>query len=183
MEAVISNLLSAFENGRVSRRQLVRSLAVAVGGAAVLGGAETAEAATKGTGSAGAFKTASLDHISYQVSDYGRSRDFYADLMGWEVADDDGERQALMHIGDAGSIIVRNAFQPISIPSRGGKPVTSLIDHISWTIEDWDPDHVREELESRGLEPRRDQNGGPTYDSFHVKDPDGWDLQISNESA
>lgn len=37
-------------------------------------------------------------------------------------------------------------------------------------------DAVREELESRGLNPRRDQAGG---DSYHVLDPDGWDLQIA----
>ena len=37
-----------------------------------------------------------------------------------------------------------------------------------------------EELESRGLTPRMDTNGGPNYVSFHVQDPDGFDLQIGN---
>ncbi len=39
---------------------------------------------------------------------------------------------------------------------------------------------MREELEGRGLNPRRDQ-GTPemNYDSYHILDPDGWDLQIS----
>ena len=35
------------------------------------------------------------------------------------------------------------------------------------------------QVESRGLKPRMDTNGGPNYVSFHVQDPDGFDLQIS----
>ena len=37
------------------------------------------------------------------------------------------------------------------------------------------------ELKRRGLEPRLDTGGGAGYASFHVKDPDGWDLQISGD--
>ena len=127
------------------------------------------------------FKTASLDHISYSVSDYGRSRDFYTDLMGWVVKDDDGKQQARMSIGDVGDIIIRNARNPVSLPGRRGQPpITGVIDHIAWHLETFDTDFVRGELERRGLDPRRDQ-GTPEmhYDSYHIKDPDGWDLQIS----
>ncbi len=128
------------------------------------------------------FETASLDHISYAVADYGRSRDFYADLMGWEVRDDNGSTQATLRIGNAGDIIIRNSRQQASpAPSRpGGAPLTGVINHIAWRIENFDTDAVREQLERRGLNPRRDP--GPDdmdYDSYHVLDPDGWDLQIS----
>jgi hypothetical protein len=51
-----------------------------------------------------------------------------------------------------------------------------LIDHIAYTIEAWDKDAVEAELERRGLSPRPD-----TENSFHVKDPDGYDLQISGK--
>ena len=62
-----------------------------------------------------------------------------------------------------------------------------MIDHISWGIEPWDTEVVRSELLKRGLTPREDTgNGGPIatskFKSFHVKDPDGWDLQISNQT-
>jgi hypothetical protein len=40
---------------------------------------------------------------------------------------------------------------------------------------------VKAELERRGLAPRLDTGGGDGYASFHVKDPDGWDLQISGD--
>ena len=44
------------------------------------------------------------------------------------------------------------------------------------TIETWDKDKVKAELDRRGLNPRVD-----TEDSFHVKDLDGFDLQISGK--
>jgi hypothetical protein len=40
---------------------------------------------------------------------------------------------------------------------------------------------VKAELEKRGLAPRPDMVG-ENFKSFHVTDPDGWDLQISNQT-
>ncbi len=58
---------------------------------------------------------------------------------------------------------------------------TGLINHISFGIDRWDKDSVKAELTGRGLSPRDDfQDGG--FESYHVKDPDGWDLQISNQT-
>jgi hypothetical protein len=62
----------------------------------------------------------------------------------------------------------------------GGKQapqVPPLVNHIAYTIENWDKKQVEEELTRRGLKPRPD-----TDDSFHVKDPDGYDLQISGKN-
>jgi len=182
MERTIDRLIEGFERGAMNRRQLVQALAVVATGAHAFRGAAPARASTLVAASPRpTFRTAALDHVSYSVSDYGRSRDFYADLMGWEVVDDDGERQATLAIGDVGQIIIRNARRPVNIPAQGNRPAqTSMIDHIAWSIDPFDTDAVREDLESRGLNPRRDQ-GGPEmdYDSYHILDPDGWDLQIS----
>ena len=57
---------------------------------------------------------------------------------------------------------------------------TGVIDHISWGIEPWQTAKVKAELEKRGLDPKPDVNG--KFESFHVHDPDGWDLQISNQT-
>ncbi len=181
MESTIAKLLQEFEQGRMSRRQLIRSLAIAATGAHALRSVSPAQAAMPAT-QAAPFHTVSLDHISYAVADYGRSRDFYADLMGWEVQSDNGESQATLRIGGVGEIIVRNNRRPMNQPSNepGRQPVTGVINHIAWRIDDFDTDAVREELEARDLNPRRDQGGpDPGYDSYHVLDPDGWDLQIS----
>jgi hypothetical protein len=42
---------------------------------------------------------------------------------------------------------------------------------------------VKAELERRKLKARLDTNGGPNYVSFHVQDPDGFDLQISGTAG
>ena len=44
---------------------------------------------------------------------------------------------------------------------------------MAYTIADWDAARVEEILKARGLTPRKD-----TENSFHVIDPDGYDLQI-----
>jgi catechol 2,3-dioxygenase-like lactoylglutathione lyase family enzyme len=169
MEQIIAGLLKDFEAGKLTRRQLIQGMAVAA--AAVWGpGRAAADAAAKG------FTTMSLDHISYQVADYKRTRDFYADLMGMTVSDDNGRSQCFLHFDDA-LLIARNKFQrPGAQADPDPKP---LVDHIAYRIDNWDTDTVKKELESRGLTPRLDTNGGPNYVSFHVKDPDGFDLQIS----
>jgi catechol 2,3-dioxygenase-like lactoylglutathione lyase family enzyme len=170
METIIARLLQDFENGKISRRQLIRSLAVASAAASALSSPAAAAAEAQG------FKTIALDHISYQVTDYKRSRDFYADLMGMTVTGDNGNTQATLRFGDA-SVIVRNRRQPAPADAA----VKSVVDHIAFKIDNWDTDRVKAELERRGLAPRLDTGGGNGYASFHVKDPDGWDLQISGD--
>ncbi len=163
MENVIAKLLRDFENGHMSRRQLIQSLALA---------ATAASTASGSAAQASGFKAVSVDHISYQVTDYAKARDFYAEVLGMTVAGDNGESQAQLQFGDS-LLIARNR--------RGGDDSGSLVDHMSYKIEDWDTDRVRGELERRGLEPRLDRGPGGTYASFHVADPDGYDVQISGD--
>jgi len=160
MEQVIGKLLDDFEKGRMNRRQLIRSLTVAASAAAA--GAELV--AAEGAG----FKTVTVNHISYRVHDYTKTRDFYADLMGMKVLQDNGH-QCNMAFNDGKSFLLpRNG--------REGDTNLPLVDHIAYTIENWDMNRVEPELNRRDLKPRKD-----TENSFHVKDPDGFDLQISGE--
>ena len=191
MESVITGLLQEFENGRLTRRQLIQSLALAAAAAAP-GGTLLAQGAQKASTipapkDAAPWKTVWLDHISYAVSDYRRSAAFYRDLMGWEIKNDEGQRQATLKIGDVGEIIIRNNRQAATEGTAGNgggqprPPVTGVINHISWGVSPWDTDKVKAELERRGLNPRPDMVG-TDFKSFHVLDPDGWDLQISNQT-
>lgn len=180
MEGLINKLLEDFERGNMTRRQLVQSMALAVvagpGIAAVTPGTLQA-AATPST--AAPWQTVHLDHISYQVTDHVRSSAWYADLMGWTVKNQ-RDNQTTLAIGDVGEIIIRNRRNPPP-PAGSGTQVTGLINHISFGIDRWDKDSVKAELTGRGLSPRDDfQDGG--FESYHVKDPDGWDLQISNQT-
>jgi catechol 2,3-dioxygenase-like lactoylglutathione lyase family enzyme len=186
MEGMIATLVKDFEDGRMDRRQLIHSLAIL----AMAGPAAAAEQAPAPAATA-PWKTVRLDHISYAVSDYKRSAEFYASLMGWDVASDNGKTQATLKIGDIGEIIIRNARRPegastpAAAPAAGGggerPPLSGVINHISWGVSPWDTDGVKAELEKRGLKPRPDMVG-TDFKSWHVFDPDGWDLQISNQT-
>ncbi len=157
MEHIIAKLVEDFEHGKMNRRQLIQSLAVA---ASATGGAASIQAAG-GNG----FKAVTINHISYQAADYARAHDFYAGLLGMKVSKDTG-KQCNLAFGDS-YMIPRNA--------RSGGP-TPRVDHIAYTIDVWDKDAVEAELKRRGLDPRPD-----TENSFHIKDPDGFDVQISGK--
>jgi catechol 2,3-dioxygenase-like lactoylglutathione lyase family enzyme len=196
MEQLIEGLLNDFERGRMTRRQLIQSLALAAAAAAP--GSALAQGAKASTipppKDPAPWKTVWLDHISYAVSDYRRSAAFYRDLMGWQIKNDEGQRQATLAIGDIGEIIIRNNRQPAAESGANGggagaqrgqggqprPPLTGVINHISWGVSPWDTEKVKAELERRGLNPRPDMVGD-NFKSFHVLHPDGWDLQISNQ--
>ncbi len=164
MESIVSGLLSEFENGRVSRRDLVKKLTMAAAVSAAvptLGGAVAKAAAP-----AAPFKAISVNHISYNVADYAKSRDFYSELLGMTVSKDNG-KQALLSFGDS-ILVVRNARTP---EAKG------TIDHMAYAIANWDEAKVKAELERRGHTPRKDNN------SWHIKDPDGFDIQIEADDA
>jgi len=158
MEQLIAKLVKEFEQGRMSRRQLIQSLTVAA--SATAAGAPASASEDKG------FQAVTVNHISYQVADYAKTRDFYAALLGMKVSHDDG-KQCYLSFGDT-FLLPRNARQGVTAPR---------VDHIAYTIETWDKNAVEAELKRRGLTPRPD-----TEDSFHVKDPDGFDLQISGKN-
>jgi catechol 2,3-dioxygenase-like lactoylglutathione lyase family enzyme len=159
MEKIVDQLLGQFEHGRISRRQLVQTLALGMAAAAAPLRAGAAAA------SRGGFKAVAVNHISFEVADYARTRDFYADLLGMQVSGDDGE-QCYLKFGADSFLIARNAREPASAP---------LVDHLCYTIADWDKVAVEAELRRRGLDPEPD-----TDESFHVRDPDGYRLQISS---
>lgn len=157
MERLIAKLLRNFEQGKMTRRQLIQSLALAATAASAITAAPAAAPDGKG------FKAIAVNHISYQVGDYGKIRDFYADLLGMKVSKDNG-KQCFLSFGDT-----------FIIPRK--RPAgTSRIDHLAYTIENWDRHAVEAELKRRGLQPKPD-----TENSFHVKDPEGFDLQISGK--
>jgi len=164
MEGAIAKLLEDYEQGRMTRRQLIKGLSCL---AAVSGSAGSVLSGVRGSVSAAGSKkmrAVTVNHISYQVNDYTKTRDFYANLLGMRVVGDTGS-QCFLVLGDSNTFVIpRNARQGSTSPR---------IDHIAYTIEDWDKNAVKAELERRGLKPEAD-----TDNSFHVQDPNGFDLQI-----
>ena len=161
MEHIISRLLQEYERGKVTRRQLIQVLAS--GAAAAAAGASTAEAAPA---------TATyINHVSMQVADYRKTRDFYAGLFGMKVEGDNGKTECTLAFGQ-NTIIARNA---------AGRPGGKMgVDHIAYTLANWDTDPkikaaMDAELKKRGLMIR------VTNNSFHVQDPDGLEVQMGGK--
>ena len=133
---------------------------------------EVATAPIKPPFAATGWKTVALEHISFQVPDYRKEAAFYIALMGWKLRSDDG-KQAILDIGDWGSAIFK-AAPP--------EQTSVLVDGFGFAIEPWHAKTVEAELRKRDLSPVAD-NRGKGYESFHVKDPDGFDLQIGNSNG
>lgn len=196
----------------LSRRALLRALGVAAIGAPIasalgqgrcrltLGAASCDTTAIPPLFAPTGWKTVLLDHFSMQVVDYEKEAAFFNALMGWKVRSDDGTR-AILDIGDFGSIAIRGGLvvpPPAPPPAaaaadgaaggrggRGGRgtraPSHALVDSFCFGIEPWNPRKIETELKRRGLAPVAD-NDGKGFESFHVRDPDGFDLQLSNGS-
>src|SRR5260370_11784541 len=127
MEQIIAKLLQEFENGKMSRRQLIQSLTMAASVAAAAAPASGAE--NKG------FQAVTVNHISYQVADYAKTRDFYSDLLGMKASHDDG-KQCYMSFGDT-FLLPRKARQGVTAPR---------VDHSAYTIETWAKNQVQAAL-------------------------------------
>ena len=152
------------------------------------------------------WKTVALDHFSMQTVDYEKDVAYYDALMNWKLRSDDGTK-AVMDIGDIGTVIMRGGYvapppPPPRVPTaadsaagraggaargagRGGQggprtPVEEVWDSFAWQISPWDAKKVKAELEKRGLNPVEDNDKAMGCESFHVKDPDGFDVQLTN---
>jgi catechol 2,3-dioxygenase-like lactoylglutathione lyase family enzyme len=161
MEHVIAKLLHDFEDGKMTRRQLIQSLVLAATAA-------TAYATPAAATGAVVLKATYLNHVGYQVADYGKSRDWYVELFGLKVLSDDGKK-ANLGVGES---------QLIFHPRKS--PTTPVVDHVCLTIANWDTDKsvkegVEAELKRRGLKIRT------TEHSFHFTDPDGFELQVGGK--
>ena len=127
------------------------------------------------------WKTTALDHVTFRVADYRKEAAFYIALMGWTLRDDNGQ-QAVLDMGDWGSAIFRQAAPgSMDAPTGGGRggPVHAVVESFAFAIEPWNAAKVEAELKRRGLNPIADHDG-KGFESFRVKDPDGWALQICN---
>src|SRR5947209_14776999 len=102
MESIISNLLSRFEKGSLSRRDLVQGLATL----AASGTAASAQEAIN-------FKAANIDHVSIQVGNLQQSIDFYQKIFGLTVvsqAEEGGVK--IVRLGNTKTLVYLNLGGP-----------------------------------------------------------------------
>jgi catechol 2,3-dioxygenase-like lactoylglutathione lyase family enzyme len=166
MENFIAGLVSQLDSGQIGRRQFCETVALAA--VVYAAGAEAANAAP-----AQGFKAIAINHISYACADYRKARDFYSSVFGMTpVPQADNGREARLTFGpppgQGGSFL---------IPRNGNTTsnAKAVIDHVCYTIENWDEGKIRAALKEKGL-------GEPTGrpGSLHVYDPFDYDVQIAN---
>ena len=77
------------------------------------------------------WKTVWFDHFSYRGANYKRSASFYANLLGWERAFDEGSQIELL-AGNVGDVMCRggNPF----VPGQTNESARATIDHVAYGI-------------------------------------------------
>jgi catechol 2,3-dioxygenase-like lactoylglutathione lyase family enzyme len=140
------------------------------------------------------WRTVALDDITMRVADYPKEVAFYAALMGWTLRLDDGTR-AVMDMGPLGAMVLQAAPElataAAAVPARdtsagggrGGRgsraPARAIVDSFGFVIEPWNARTIEAALRARGLAPVA-VAGRSGYESFEIKDPDGFAVRLSN---
>jgi catechol 2,3-dioxygenase-like lactoylglutathione lyase family enzyme len=186
MKAFVAMKLDEYRSGKISRRQLLETLTLAAAATAATG-AQAAPARDR------ALKAALVNHISYECPDMRRVADWYSRVFNMEQVTYASEPSQIgMPLGrrnqkplgvtaddvPASYIVVRtrNPAGTAADKAATARPRSrAMIDHIAYTVADFDRDRARAELRALGVQNIRD---GGLY-SLHMTDPFGYDIQIS----
>ena len=181
MEGFVATKLHEFEQGKISRRTLIETLTLA---ATTLYAAEGAGAAAPE-----GLKVALVNHISYTCPNFKQAGDWYSKVFNFDQVGLK-ETEVILPFGKKGEkpynvtakdvpltfIICRT--RDLNAPPANGQPrprSQAVVNHIAYTIADYDRDKVLAELKRMGFDnPREDGEH-----SFHIADPFGYDVQIS----
>jgi len=168
MERFIADLVKKYESGEINRREFCQTVTLA---ATVYAAGDAAYAqAPRG------LKLIAINHISYTCADYRKARDWYIANLGLENAPgkDNGKQANLMFgpaQGKGGSyVVVRNA----SAPANPRPPATAVVDHVCYTIADWDDAKVDAALKASG------SSFVARPGNKNVLDPFNYPVQIAN---
>lgn len=157
MHQAIDRLLQRFERGSLSRRELIASLAaIGVGGS-------SAKAQSRAV-----MTPLGINHVSIFVPDRARSVAFYQRIFDMPVMSEQSNGTNLR--AGAG-----NQFLGIyEVP--GSEP---QINHVCFTVEDFDVEGIMSRLRDAGVEPRLRMRENEVAEIYFV-DPDGISIQVQH---
>ncbi len=150
MDYIIEKLVSDFEKGRLSRRQLASALA------GLLAGAPNVQAAAPN------LKAVSVNHVTLRVPDVERATHFYQDLFGMTMRKSSPTVKILS--------LNPNCF--FGIEAANGKAPD--VDHFALGIQNFKADATAGMLEKRGL-----KVSGVSHEGLKFVDPDGIVVQLN----
>jgi catechol 2,3-dioxygenase-like lactoylglutathione lyase family enzyme len=181
MEGFVAKHVHDYQNGKISRRWLIEILTLA----ATTAYAGKSAAAAEPSG----LDAALVNHVSYTCPDYRRAADWYSmvfnlDQVGATARDvalpfgKKGEKPYGVSADDVPLTHIICRTRPVDAPAGSGprrrKP-TAVIDHLAFTVADFDRERAKAQLAAVGVKNVRD--GGPF--SVYVNDPFGYELQIT----
>jgi hypothetical protein len=178
MEGYVATKLDEFDRGKISRRRLIEALTLVATSAYATDGAKA---------QAGGLKVAHVNHISYSCPNFRQGGDWYAkifnlDQIGLKATEVTlpfgkmGEQPYGVTAKDVPPtfIISRAIDRPVN-PRNAGRPKPdAVIDHVAYTVADFNRDRAKAELIALGVKNVREAG---RY-SLHVDDPFGFDVQI-----
>src|SRR5215831_16383009 len=182
MEGFVAHQLNEFEHGKISRRKLIETLTFAATTAYAADRADAAESQ--------GLKAALVNHISYTCPNFRQAADWYSKVFNLDqvgARDKDvalpfgkkGEQPYNVAVKDVPltHLIIRTRDLNPPLAAREAPPpkVQAVVDHVAYTVADFDREKAKAELKSLGVENFRD---GGLY-SLHMSDPFGYDVQIS----
>jgi len=153
MEQVIDKLISGYDRGTVSRRDLVATL----GALALTSSAASAAAA--------GFESASINHVNIAVSDLPRSVEFYQRVFRLPLIMQNATTVQL-GVGKGQHISIQKSNGPKSV------------DRFAIGIDRFNKEAVIADLHARGATPTEVGTAG-----LHVTDPDGINVQLIANAA
>ena len=156
MSAPVDTLLTQYESGRMSRRELV-ALLTALAAVPLPSMAQPA-----------ALRAATFNHASLIVSDLDRSVAFYQRTFGLAVK---STQQGGVNLA------VGDAFLGIY---QGGANAMPHINHFCFGLRDFDPARTVAALESQGLTAESRERDGVTQ--VYCADPDNLRIQLQDVS-
>ena len=183
MLGFVATKLQEFEQGKISRRRLIEVLTVAATSVRAASAAQKAPAGPPG------LKIALVNHFSYTCPNFKQAGDWYSKVFNLDqvgLKDNEvtlpfgkkGEKPYGVTAKDVPLTFIICRTRNLNAPPANGQPrpkSQAVVNHIAYTIADYDRDKVLAELKRLGFDnPRED-----TEHSFHIADPFGYDVQIS----
>ena len=161
MTSIIEALLSDYERGTLTRRELVKALALGIVPAGMVNGPPRPRESPRQDG---VLRGVNINHVNLQNSDLDRSVDFYRELFSLPPKREVPGRPYALDLADGLSFL--------SVPQR--EP-SGDIDHFCVGVEDFEPDRVATAIREAGL----DNDLSVGSDNVSVSDPEGIRVQIS----
>ena len=160
MEHVLDQLVSGYERGACTRRELLASLGALVA---------TGPGGFAMTAPAPPFRCRELNHVTLRVKELGRSKAFYQKLLGLPLLREDKDTCRL-GLSRGFLSLWQDSASGVDHWCVGVEPFTQ----VKASATDRTRDSVRESLTRNGYSLRQDEGDSTIY----VRDPDGNVVQL-----